>query len=44
VNYVESEKKYERIFKKEVKVCHKEWLEYVEERKKFRDRAMKSGL
>ena len=38
VNYVESEKKYERIFKKEVKLFHKEWLQYVEGMKKFRDR------
>ena len=40
VNYVESDKKYERIFKKEVKLFHKEWLQYVEELKKFRDRAI----
>lgn len=40
VNYVESDKKYERMFKKEVKLFHKEWLQYVEEMKKFRDRAI----
>ena len=40
VNYVESEKKYKRMFKKEVNLFHKEWLQYVEEVKKYRDRAL----
>lgn len=38
VNYVESDKKYKRMFKKEVNLFHKEWLQYVEEVKKYRDR------